>query len=270
MIKELFKQACLEELQAIKPGNVHVFADGHGMTLVDFIKSAEVASEAISTADITLGNRILLAVDATQNAVGCNTNLGIILLCAPLIQAHRKLLEVVLKNTTVEDCVLCFRAIALANPGGLGESAVYDVHQTPNCTLLEAMQEAVPRDLIAQQYANNFAEIFNVGVPNFERAMASWDSPSWATTAVYLQFLANYLDSHIVRKYGEALAKTVQNEAKKHLTIFTGMENPKVYLNDLLRWDVDLKVRNINPGTCADLTVATLFAIKLKGAHGHV
>jgi triphosphoribosyl-dephospho-CoA synthase len=264
MIKELFKQSCLEELQAIKPGNVHVFADGHDMTVEDFILSAKVASEEISAPNLSLGQRILASVKATLSAVSCNTNLGVILLCAPLIDAQDKLLNDVLKNTTVEDCKLCFRAIVLANPAGLGKSEKYDVNQHPDCTLLEAMQEAAERDLIACQYSNNFADIYKVGVPNLERSLLRWSNLSWATTEVYLQFLANYLDSHILRKYGETIAKKVQNEAKIHLEAFLKVENPKTYLGELLRWDADLKLRKINPGTCADLTVATLFASKLR------
>ena len=277
MILGLFKQACLDELQAIKPGNVHVFADGHGMTVEDFILSAKVAAEEIVAPNLSLGERILASVQATQNAVHCNTNLGIILLCAPLIQAAcepismrlPEHLKKVLNSTTIKDADLCFKAIALANPAGLGEIALHDVHQLPNCTLLEAMQESAERDLIACQYSNNFADIFEFGVPNFEQAMARWQNSSWATTYVYLSFLATYLDSHIVRKQGEALAKIVRNEAKNHLEILAKTENPKTYLGELLRWDSDLKTRKINPGTSADLTVATLFAIKLKGTNGY-
>ncbi|MFM9836129.1 MAG: triphosphoribosyl-dephospho-CoA synthase [Methylophilaceae bacterium] len=269
MIKELFKQACLDELQAIKPGNVHVFADGHDMTVENFILSANVAAEEIAEPKLSLGQRILASVEATHKAVNCNTNLGIILLCAPLIHAHRKQLEVVLKNTTVEDCDLCFRAIALANPAGLGKSEVHDVHQNPSCTLQEAMQEAAMRDLIASQYSNNFADIFSFGIPNYELSMARWDQAIWATTEVYLQFLAHYLDSHVLRKYGNDEAIKVQNEAKIHLNAFTQARNPKTYFGELLRWDADFKMRKINPGTCADLTVATLFAIKLRAYKGN-
>ena len=32
---------------------------------------------------------------------------------------------------------------------------------------------------------------------------------------------------------------------------------------ELMAWDTSLKARNINPGTSADLTVATLFAHRL-------
>ncbi len=271
MIGELFKQACLDELQAIKPGNVHVFADGHGMTVQDFILSAEAASEAIAVQKLMLGERIFNAVQATQNAVHINTNLGIILLCAPLIQAQYQSayepismrfsghIEKVLSSTAIEDADLCFKAIALANPAGLGKNVSHDVHQPADCTLLQAMRSAVERDLIARQYSNNFAEIIDFGLPNFEHALARWHNASWATTYVYLKFLATYLDSHLVRKYGETLATSVQKEAQQHLILFAALENPKNYLGELLRWDTDLKVRKINPGTCADLTVASLF-----------
>ena len=87
MVAQAYRNACIGELQAIKPGNVHVFADGHGMTVHDFIKSADATAELISQADLSVGERILQAVKATQSAVGMNTNLGLILLCAPLVHA---------------------------------------------------------------------------------------------------------------------------------------------------------------------------------------
>ena len=267
MLEKLFIQACLQELQAIKPGNVHVFADGHGMTVQDFVASAEAVSAVISQPNISLGERIFTSVQATQNAVHCNTNLGIILLCAPLIQAAcepittgiSEHLKHVLNSTTIEDATLCFNAIALANPAGVGKSAQHDVHQPADCTLLQAMQTAASHDLIARQYCNNFAEIFEFGLPKFDQALMQWQNASWATTAVYLHFLVAYLDTHIVRKYGEAMARQVQAEATQHLGAFTALENPKLYLGELLRWDADLKARGINPGTSADLTVASLF-----------
>ena len=70
-------------------------------------------------------------MDATWDAVGCNTNLGILLLCAPLLQAARHenhgTLEARLRQTlqdlTVADAGHAFRAIVRASPAGLGESA---------------------------------------------------------------------------------------------------------------------------------------------------
>jgi len=265
-LADVFKTACLAELEALKPGNVHIFADGHGMTVQDLIKSAEVASEIIAQPDISLGKRIFLTVQATQDAVGLNTNLGIILLCAPMIQAAltegnktyylTKLFDV-LANTTQADAEDTFKAIALANPAGLGDGMQHDVHQPANCTLLQAMQEAAPRDMIAQQYSHNFADILD-GLACFQQALTKWQRPAWAATAVYLHFMAKFKDSHITRKYGETIAGLVQHEAIAHEEAFLKSYNPKNYLSELITFDAALKKRGLNPGTSADLTVATL------------
>ena len=86
-LSQLYYQACEIELQAFKPGNVSVFSEGHDMTVADFSISAKVSADPISNPDYSLGEKIYFAVKATREAVGCNTNLGIILLCAPLIEA---------------------------------------------------------------------------------------------------------------------------------------------------------------------------------------
>ena len=86
-IASAFIGACLDELEAPKPGNVHVFADGHGSSVADFRRSAEVAAEPIARLRASVGARILGAIEATRAAVGQNTNLGIVLLCAPLARA---------------------------------------------------------------------------------------------------------------------------------------------------------------------------------------
>ena len=63
-----------------------------------------------------------------------NTNLGILLLCAPLAAAAERggtdleaTLAGILKNLDRGDAEQVFRAIRLANPGGLGEVPRYDV-----------------------------------------------------------------------------------------------------------------------------------------------
>ena len=264
-----FKAACLAELEALKPGNVHIFADGHGMTVQDFIASAEAASENIAQLDLSLGERILLSVQATQKAVNLNTNLGIILLCAPIIQAviQAKLSEnktglqanihAVLATSTIEDAEACFAAIRLVNPAGLGISDAHDVREAADCTLLQAMQ-AAPNDLIAQQYANNYMHVFD-GLAYYQKVLTKWQRPAWAATALHLHYMSQFLDSHIVRKYGETIAKLVQNEAAQHEVEFLAVFNPKNYQSQLLTFDAALKKRKLNPGTSADLTVATLF-----------
>ncbi len=72
-----------------------------------------------------------------------------------------------LKKLSVKDSILAFRAIRKVNPGGLGESPEQDVKSEPTVTLLEAMKLAADRDMIARQYANGYADVFDFGVPAF-------------------------------------------------------------------------------------------------------
>lgn len=267
-----FKSACLAELEALKPGNVHIFADGHGMVVQDFVLSAEAAASVIAQPGLTVGQRILSAMEATWNVVGCNTNLGIVLLCAPLIHAvlHgtkpvlRERLQETLHELTVADAELAYRAILLASPAGLGESERYDVHVPPQVTLLDAMREAQQRDRIAWQYANGFADVFDIGAARYRETLQRWGRPAWAVTAVYLGFLSRFGDTHIDRKHGEAIALGLREEARLHEQVLLALENPKTYQRDLLKFDADLKARGLNPGTSADLTVASLLAVALE------
>ncbi len=86
-IAAAFIDACVEELRAPKPGNVHIHAEGHRMTVADFVRSAEVSAPLLCRVGAPLGRRILDAAVATREAVGQNTNLGILLLCGPLAMA---------------------------------------------------------------------------------------------------------------------------------------------------------------------------------------
>jgi triphosphoribosyl-dephospho-CoA synthase len=266
-IADAFKTACLAELDALKPGNVHVFADGHRMTVDHFVRSAEAAAAPLSASGARVGRRIQDAVAATFAAVGANTNLGIVLLCAPLAAAAersrsdlRSTLGDILDDLDIDDARLAFRAIAQASPGGLGRVERNDVAAPACVTLRQAMAEAADRDRVARQYVTAYADVFDTGLPVLaECAARGWES-KWGTLAVYLRFLADFPDSHIVRKYGTAIADEVRQTAIKFRAATQTSRDPAHFTSDLLTWDADLKARNINPGTSADLTVATLFA----------
>ena len=261
-----FEAACLAELEAIKPGNVHVFADGHGMVVEDFVRSAHTAAPVIAQEGLSIGQRILRATEATWDAVGCNTNLGIVLLSAPLVHAamHEMALEDVLSGLTRQDAADAFRAIVKAAPAGLGQGMRHDVHDVPQVTLLEAMREAAGRDRIAWQYAHAYDDILQFGAARYREAMQRWGNNSWALTAVFLGFLARFPDTHVVRKHGSAVAEVLRSEAIHHEWSFMGCDNPRTYLGELLRFDARLKKDALNPGTSADLTVATVLVVTLE------
>src|SRR5258708_12120653 len=82
-LRGAFVAACETELRALKPGNVHVHAGGHGMTVDDFRASAVAAAEPLSRPGLSVGARIEAAITATRATVACNTNLGTVPLAAP-------------------------------------------------------------------------------------------------------------------------------------------------------------------------------------------
>ena len=270
-----YVEACLAELDAPKPGNVHRFAPGHRMEVDDFIRSAEASAAPIAAKAARVGTRVRAAVEATLKAVGQNTNLGIILLCAPLAAAAevpdgalRPALARVLDGLNRTDAADVFAAIAAANPGGLGRTPRHDVNGPATATLREAMGEAADRDRIARQYVTTYEDIFALGLPALAAARRRRTDARWSTLAVYLTFLAAFPDTHILRKFDAGVAEAVRREAADWRDAFEAAADPAEIAEGLLSFDAALKSRGLNPGTSADLTVATLFASSLSSIRG--
>ncbi len=270
-IKDAVFWACKQEVLAPKPGNVNVISDGHNMVVDDFINSAQAIAPVMAKPGLTVGERILQSIQATRQVVDCNTNLGIVLLFAPLCQAvqtcesfdelpHR--LQVVLSNLTVEDAINAYEAIRLAEAGGLGKEDDQDISAEPSITLLEAMNLAKNRDQIAQQYVNNFNTLWDLSLPALTKAINSGESVEWATGFAYLKLLSKALDSLISRKQSIALATKVSERAKQFVIQIEETGNLKTHFDALTHWDKELKERAINPGTSADLIAATLLLYK--------
>jgi triphosphoribosyl-dephospho-CoA synthase len=269
-----YQRACLGELDALKPGNVHRFADGHGMRVEDFVTSAEISVEPLTDPALGLGERIYRAVEATHDAVGCNTNLGILLLCAPLVQAMfdgapsvaslRKRLHPVLSQSDITDTQWLYRAIRLAAPAGLGHADTHDVFQAPSAPLLEVMSHASERDLIARQYVTGYTDLYDYALPRFAQYEQRWRNREWATTGLFLSLLARYPDTHVERKYGLYKAVVTTLRATELSKGLSQAAKPEDYLHRLLQADEEFKREGINPGTSADMTVTTLFISHLE------
>ncbi|MSP28239.1 MAG: triphosphoribosyl-dephospho-CoA synthase [Methylococcales bacterium] len=271
-LEQLYQQACEVELQAFKPGNVSIYSAAHDMTVDDFRLSAKVSATPLCNSDYSLGEKIFYAVKATREAVGCNTNLGIILLCAPLIQAVdycatditlRQALHQVLANTTVADADWAFKAIALAAPAGLGDVAQQDVKAPAAVILTEAMQLASAKDRIALQYITDYKDIFDFAVLRYNRTLLKWGNHHWAAVAVYADLLSHYPDSHIERKYGNQYTEMLASRMNQLNAELSATENPDLMMPLLHSIDQELKSQRINPGTTADMTVATVFTVFL-------
>ena len=272
-LKDAVFWACEQEVSAPKPGNVNVISDGHNMVVEDFIKSAHAIAPVMAKPDLTVGERILQSIQATRRVVNCNTNLGIVLLFAPLCQAVQSCetfdelperLQVVLNNLTVDDAIDCYQAIRLAEAGGLGKQDQQDISAVPTITLLEAMDLAKNRDQIAQQYVNNFKTLWDLSLPALTKAINSGESVEWATAFAYLKLLSKALDSLISRKQSTALATKVSERAKQFVIQIEETGTVETHFDALTHWDKELKEKAINPGTSADLIAATLLLYKFK------
>lgn len=274
-IRSCFQRACLLELHALKPGNVGLHGDGHGMQLAQFVVSANTASYALIKPANGVGQRILHTVQATHDAVGDNTNLGILLLAAPIVQALLtgseleqlpQAVKKVLAELSIDDADYAYQAIQLANPGGMGEVAEHDVQSKPEITLLEAMQLSAEHDQIGFQYAHGFERLFNENVSCYQHYLALWGSMEWAASAVFMKQLRDQADSLILRKKGLLKAQEISAMIAPLADDLLASSDPNVYRSRLLSLDGHLKNIDINPGTTADLTVATLFLALLQSA----
>lgn len=271
-LRRLYRLACVTDVIAYKPGNVSFESAGHGMQASTFMKSAKASALPMASPDLTLGERILAAVVATREAVGCNTNLGIVLLCAPLVQARFDNVRLTLRDgvcrvlarTTVADSLAVYEAIRVASPGGLGNVVNDDVAVGTRLTLTEAMRSASGRDMIAAQYANDYANLFDEAVPYLDAALHRHSKTAQAVTALFLFLLSRHPDTHIRRKHGRDVAQRVTHRAAEVHAAWEVASNPERARHQLVAFDKQLKGEGLNPGTTADLCVASLFICRLQ------
>ena len=267
--------ACLLEASAPKPGNVSPRRHFHDTRYEDFLASAAAIGPAFARAgDDALGATVIEAIRDTARWTRSNTNLGIVLLLAPLAHAAhgacrtnfsiRGELARVLRSTTVRDAADVYEAIRIARPAGLGKVEDEDVASAPSVVLRDAMVLAAERDGIAREYATDFATTFETGAPALARARRdglSWDD---AVVECYLALLAAAPDTHIARKLGSAIAVHVSESARAALE--AGGVRTAAGRDSIALFDRQLRdERNSrNPGTTADLTAAAIYVVLLE------
>lgn len=274
VVAAAYRDACRFDVIAAKPGNVSLDSAAHDMDAGDFLTSARVSAAALCAEARGVGAAVRDAVAATWAAVGCNTNLGIVLLAAPLAQAVRRplagdlraRLRQVLASLDVADAVAAYAAIRQAQPAGLGTAEAADVAAAPAIDLRAAMALAAGRDRIAWNYVNAYADVFELGLPRLCGALAHASALSDAVVATALRLLAALPDTHIDRKHGSVRALAVQRRAIEVETAYKACEDAGARESVVQAFDRELKQGGVNPGTTADLTVTCLFAMNLAAA----
>ncbi len=240
--------ACMWEVSARKAGNVHPHRAFSDLNIDDFLNSALAIAPLFADA-----------------VVHTNTNLGIVLLLAPLAVGRRdrplgQAVVEVLENLTVEDSRQVYEAIRLAQPGGMGQVAEEDVHRAPTLPLRQVMALAQKRDLIACQYVNGFQEVLHEGLPALLHGLNEWGNLEDAIVGTHLELLAHHPDSLIVRKCGIAMAEDASRRAQGVLN--AGWPLSEAGQQAFAAFDAWLceDGNRRNPGTSADLVTACIFA----------
>lgn len=263
--------ACLWEATARKPGNVHRFADFEDVGYLDFLLSAAAIAPVLEQAPHrAVGDTVLEAVRATRLVVRTNTNLGIVLLLAPLAAvAHARPLadgvEDVLRRLTVADTRAVYQAIRLAQPSGLGTAPEQDVCDEPTQTLRQVMSLAAERDSVARQYATGFRDVFAIGMPALRLGLSEAGSLEGAIITCHLRLLSALPDSLIARKRGREVAQDASRRALQVLE--RGWPHAEASHQAVAEFDAWLRADGHarNPGTTADLVTACLFAALREG-----
>ncbi|HEV3417985.1 MAG TPA: triphosphoribosyl-dephospho-CoA synthase [Pirellulales bacterium] len=259
--------ACFFEATAPKPGNVHRGADFEDLTYPDLVTSAIVIGPMMENAcQRRLGETVLVAVRATRQAVGTNSNLGTILLLAPLAAVPRDEplasgVGRVLDRLGTDDARLVYEAIRLARPGGLSRVGEADVAGEPPPDLIAAMRLAADRDLVARQYSNRFREVLDEVAPAIQSGLdRGWDT-NGAIVHAQLTIMSRFPDSLIARKCGTETAQRAADHAAEVLRAGTPLDESFWQAADDLDFWLRSDGHRRNPGTTADLIATGLFAL---------
>lgn len=269
-IGQLASLACMLEVSAPKPGNVHRGADFEDVSLQDFLASAIAIQPVFDLArTLTLGELIFGSVQATAHVARSNTNLGMLLLMAPLAIASdesdlQSAAAEVVHNSDDQDAQAIYEAIRLANPGGMGQADQHDIADQSPPRILDAMKLAAPHDSIAKQYVTGFADLFDTVVPLLLDESQFHLPLSQRIVHAHVGVMASLPDTLIARKIG--MEKAQHSAVMAQRVLDSGPPFAEEYCQQLTNLDFWLRCEGHkrNPGTTADLIAAGLFVCLIE------
>ncbi len=285
-----------------KPGNVHRTQNFPDMVFEDFLLSGIAIGETMTKAakrgfkyrdtldkweKIGLGELILEAVTETDHWVANNTNLGIVMLTTPLSvvagmsdedkvnwDTFRDKIDQIIKSTTPEDAVNLYKAINIADAGGMGEQEELDVAaesslqklRDDGVNMFDVLEISAPWDKLSYELTHKMPVTFNIGYPTFKEVKSEYQL-NQATVQTFLTILSRVPDTLISRKFGDKKAQEVSEQAKHILDqggILTSEGRAVVE-----KFDQELIDRGLNPGTTADFTASSIMVSYLDGYHDY-
>ncbi len=278
-----------------KPGNVHRTQNFQDMVFEDFLLSGIAIGETMRRAadigfkyreepdnwdKIGIGKFILDAVIETDHWVANNTNLGIIMLLTPIsvaasmfddvevikdgyLDSFRDKIDQIMKATTPQDAVNLYKAINIADAGGMGEQDELDVSSDSSAqkllddeiNMFSVLEMSSQWDCLSYELTHKMPVTFGIGFPVFKKIQSEYGT-NQATVQTFLTILSQVPDTLISRKYDDEKAQQVSSSAKSILE--EGGILTKKGRNLLEKFDAKLINNGLNPGTTADFTASSI------------
>jgi len=238
-----------------KPGNVDRCHDYAETRLEHFLASTILSRRALEKAERgegCIGELILDAVERTNVHSGGNTHFGAFILLIPLIcggdipGACR-----IVSETTVDDAILFYKAFGKTHVRVLkddeldvNDPGAVDELKERRMTLYDVMLYSARNDMVAREWINGFA-LTRRGAD----LLQSYDGGCGAVVGTFMDLLSTEPDTFIIKKQGRDIAWEVMKKARE----------VREGTRDIVRFDQELIDAGINPGSIADIIIASLY-----------
>ncbi|MGB7787476.1 MAG: triphosphoribosyl-dephospho-CoA synthase [Methanoregula sp.] len=238
-----------------KPGNVDRCHDYPDTRLEHFLASTILSRTAFEEAELgtgRIGEIIKHAVRDTNIHGGGNTHFGAFILLIPLVYGNDipgalKAIE----KTDVSDAVAFYKAFAMTavRINATDELDVNDPHtltviRDREMNLMDVMAHSAAHDMVAREWVAGFP-LTRRGADMLIQTGAGRD----AVVRTFLMLLATEPDTFIIKKHGSAVAMEIMMAAREVL-------DGKRTAEDL---DKECISRGINPGSIADIVIASIY-----------
>src|SRR5512136_1367311 len=238
-----------------KPGNLDRCHGYPETRLEHFLASTIFARQALEEAergDGRIGEIIGHAVRDTNCHKGGNTHFGAFILLVPLVYGRDIPGAIAaVTRTDTSDAVAFYKAFAMTavKMNATDELDVNDPHaltviRDREMTLLDIMQHSAANDMVAREWVTGFP-LVRRGADLLKQLGPGRQS----IVDTFLMLLATEPDTFIIKKHGPEVARETMLKARDAL-------DGKGSIQQL---DEDCIQRDINPGSIADITIASIY-----------
>jgi triphosphoribosyl-dephospho-CoA synthase len=244
-----------------KPGNVDRCHDYPETRLEHFLASTIFARPALEEAALgqgRIGEIIKHAVRDTNVHAGGNTHFGAFILLIPLVYG-RDIggAMAAIEKTDVSDAIAFYKAFAMTavRIHATDDLDVNDPHtltliRDREMTLLDVMQHSAANDMVAREWVTGFS-LTRRGADLLRECGPGRQS----IVRTFLTLLATEPDTFVIKKHGIDVARETMLAARE---VMDGRRT----IEDL---DAECIRRDINPGSIADIIIASIFVALGEG-----